>query len=247
MIFEDKFYIGYRDIDTNLKIKNSAILNIFEDIAGMHASYAGEGLKESDTTWLLTGYKVNIIKRPEYGEKIDVLTWGTEIKNITASREFEIRSKTGELLIAGLSNWGHINLKTKKIEKVSPELINSYKLEPSKTNFNELKLKKIKEPENYLYNKSYKVDWNWIDANNHMNNIYYLEVAEMTLPEEVRDSNNYSGFEIMYKKEVKYGDVIKCLYAENESSYIVAIKNEDLSDLHAIVKLNKCKIKSLIY
>lgn len=239
MIYKDKFYIGYRDIDTNLKIKNSAILNIFEDIAGMHAIEAGEGLKKSDTTWLLTGYKVKILKKPEYGERLDVFTWGTEIKNITASREFEIRSQTGELLITGLSNWVHINLKTRKIEKVSQELIEAYRLEPSKTNFNELKLKKLSEPENYLYDKTYKIDWNWIDANNHMNNIYYLEVAEMTLPDEIRKNNNYTGFEVMYKKEVKYGDTIRCLYAENEDSYIVAIKNEDLSDLHAIIKLNK--------
>ena len=239
MIFKDKFYIGYRDIDANLKIKNSAILNIFEDIAGMHADYAGEGLKESDTTWILTGYKVKILKKLEYGEKVDALTWGTEIKNITASREFEIRSNTGEILVEGLSNWVHINLKTKKIEKVSFQLIDAYELEQNETNFGELKLKKIEEPINYLYDKTFTIDWNWIDANNHMNNIYYLEVAEMTLPDEIRRKNDYSGFEIMYKKEVKYGEIIKCLYTETESSYIVAIKNEDLSELHAIVKLNK--------
>ena len=44
MIIKDDFYIGYRDVDTNLKIKNSAILNLFEDIAGMHANIAGENL-----------------------------------------------------------------------------------------------------------------------------------------------------------------------------------------------------------
>lgn len=239
MIFKDKFYIGYRDIDTNLKIKNSAILNIFEDIAGMHAAEAGEGLKDSNTTWLLTGYKVNILKQPEHGERVDVFTWGTEVKNITASREFEIRKPSGELLITGLSNWVHINLKTKKIEKVSKELIDAYKLEPSKTNFNELKLKKISEPQSYLYEKKYKIDWNWIDANNHMNNIYYLEVAEMAMPDEIRRNNSYSGFEVMYKKEVKHGDTVRCLYAEGEDSYTVTIKNEDLSEVYAIVKLNK--------
>lgn len=239
MIFKDKFYIGYRDIDTNLRIKNSAILNIFEDIAGMHATEAGEGLKDSNTTWLLTGYKVNILKQPEYGERVDVYTWGTEIKNITASREFEIRDQLGELLVSGLSNWVHINLKTKKIEKVSQELIDAYKLEPSNTNFNELKIKKISEPQNYLYERSYKIDWNWIDANNHMNNIYYLELAEMMLPNEIRKNNRYSGFEVMYKKEIKYGDTIICSYAETEDSYIIAIKDEKLQDLHAIVRLKK--------
>ena len=33
MVVKEQFYVGYRDVDTLLKIKNSAILNIFEDIA----------------------------------------------------------------------------------------------------------------------------------------------------------------------------------------------------------------------
>lgn len=238
MIFSEKFYIGYRDIDSNLKIKNSAILNIFEDISGMHATQAGEGLKTSETTWLLTGYKVNIIKRPEYGDKVNVYTWGTEIKNITASREFEIKSEAGELLITGISNWVHINLKSKKIEKVTDQLIDAYQLEPEKTNFNERKLKKLKEPETYLNCIDYKIDLNWIDVNNHMNNIYYLELADMILPEEIRKSNNCSNFEIMYKKEIKYGDIIKCYYAELENtSYVVTLKNAETGEICAIIKL----------
>lgn len=239
MIVEEKFYIGYRDVDTHLKIKNSAILNLFEDIAGIHATKVGEGLKTSNTTWLLSAYKVNIIKRPEYGDNIKVLTWGTEIKNITASREFEIRNEKGELLITAISNWVHINLNSRKLEKVTLELIDKYKLEKTKTNFNELRLKRIDEPENYLYEKKYHVDWNWIDANLHMNNVYYLEVAEMTLPNNIREKNNYKGFEIMYKKEIKHDDIIRCLYLETEETYIVTIKSEDLSKLHAVVKLYK--------
>ena len=43
----------------------------------------------------------------------------------------------------------------------------------------------------------------------------------------------------MYKKEIKYKEKIKCFYTENEESYVVTIKNEDLSELHAIVKLIK--------
>ena len=62
MIVEDNFYVGYRDVDTNLKIKNSAILNFFEDIAGIHAAKAGEGATKTGTTWLLIGYKVKIYK-----------------------------------------------------------------------------------------------------------------------------------------------------------------------------------------
>lgn len=237
MIVSDKFYIGYRDIDTNLKITNTAILNIFEDIAGMHAKIAGEDLKTSNTTWVLTGYKVNINKRPEFEDRVTVYTWPTGMRNITASREFEIRNDKDEVLITGLSNWAHIDLNTKKLFKVSQELIDGYDIENNKTNFNESKLKKLVEPLNYLYEKEYEVDLNWIDVNEHMNNIYYMELAQMVLPEEVRKTVDFTSFEIMYKKEIKYKDKIRCFVGKDDNSYIVTFKNEDLSEIHAIIKL----------
>ena len=99
-------------------------------------------------------------------------------------------------------------------------------------------MKKLKEPETYLNCIDYKIDLNWIDVNNHMNNIYYLELADMILPEEVRKSNNCSNFEIMYKKEIKYGDIIKCYYAELENtSYVVTLKNAETGEICAIIKL----------
>lgn len=238
MIVTDKFYIGYRDINKDLKITNTAILNIFEDIAGMHAKIAGEGLKTSSTTWVLTGYKVKINKRPEFEDRVTVYTWPTEMRNITASREFEIRNQENEVLIMGLSNWAHIDLATKKLSKITEELSKKYGVELNKTNFNELKLKKIPEPESYLYEKTYVIDCNWIDANEHMNNIYYMELAQMVLPEEVRNNENFSNFEIMYKKEIKYNDKIRCFVSKENSSYIITIKNQDLSEVHTIIKFS---------
>lgn len=241
MIVSEEFYIGYRDIDSKLQIKNSAILNIFEDVAGIHATIAGEGLKEPNlkTTWVLTGYNVKVFKRPEYGDKVKVYTWSSELKNITAAREFEIRNKDNELLVIGLSNWAHINLQTKKIEKVDPKIAEGYQTETEKTNFEASKLKKLQEPEEYLYEKEYTIDWNWIDINNHMNNIYYMELATMVLPDDTKFGNDFSSFEIMYKKEIKYNDKIKCLVAKDEDSYTVVLKSQDLSVVHAIIKLYK--------
>lgn len=236
MIISKEFYIGYRDVDCNLKMKNNAILDLFQEMAGIHGAKCGQRSGTIKTAWVLTGYKVNIIKKPCYGETVCAITWGREIKGITACREFEIRSQSNELLIAATSNWAHVNIENKKLEKIDEDIAKKYEVEFERTNFNELRLKKLIEPENYLYEKEYYVDWDWIDVNHHMNNTYYSLVAEMTLPEEIKVKNEYSGFEIMYKKEIKYKEKIKCLYAKTEDSYIVVIKSEDLSQLHAIVK-----------
>ncbi len=237
MVVTEKFYIGYRDVDANLNIKNSAILNIFEDIAGIHASQVGESIKDSDTTWLLTGYKVKIFKRPQYGDRLVVDTWGTEIKSITASREFEIRSESGEVLIIGLSNWVHINLRSKKIEKVSEKIAKSYEIEPEKTNFGETKLEKLKSPESFEYEKEYTIDWNWIDANDHMNNVFYMDLADIVLPDEISKENIFTSFEIMYKKEIKYKDKVKCLYSEAVGESTIVIKSMEDDEIHSIIKL----------
>ena len=242
MIVEDKFYVGYRDVDTNLKIKNSAILNFFEDIAGMHAAKAGEGATKTGTTWLLIGYKVKVFKRPVHGEKVNVLTWGTEIKGITAAREFEIRSiDTNELLITGLSNWAHINVKSKKLERVSDELAAAYERE-DRTNFNETRLKKLVEPKSFEYEKEQYIDWNWIDANNHMNNIFYMDLVDIVIPDEMTKNNEFNYFEIMYKKEIKYKDTVRCLYSEDDECCTITIKSKDTDELHSIIKLYKKSI-----
>lgn len=242
MIVEDKFYVGYRDVDTNLNIKNSAILNFFEDIAGIHANKAGEGADKTGTTWLLIGYKVKIFKRPVHGEKVNVITWGTEIKGITAAREFEIKSEFGELLIVGLSNWVHINVKEKKLERVSDELATAYHMEKDRTNFNETRLKKLVEPESFKYEKEQYIDWNWIDANNHMNNIFYMDLVDIVLPDEISRNNELNYFEIMYKKEIKYKDTVRCLYSEDNDGCTITIKSKDTDELHSIIKLYKKSI-----
>ena len=111
-------------------------------------------------------------------------------------------------------------LKSKKIEKVTDQLIDAYQLEPEKTNFNERKLKKLKEPETYLNCIDYKIDLNWIDVNNHMNNIYYLELADMILPKEVRKSNNFSNFEILSNVDCRIFYVSNTLMFDHSSNVL---------------------------
>ena len=61
----------------------------------------------------------------------------------------------------------------------------------------------------------------------------------MVLPENVRKENNFTSFEIMYKKEIKYNENVRCFVAEEEKGYTIAFKNEDLTQVYAIIKLYK--------
>ena len=72
-----------------------------------------------------------------------------------------------------------------------------------------------------------------------MNNVYYLELANLILPEEVYQKGECNEFEIMYRKAIEYGETIKCRYSETEDSYVIALKSQDDSELKAIIKLYK--------
>ncbi|MGN1094886.1 MAG: acyl-[acyl-carrier-protein] thioesterase [Eubacteriales bacterium] len=239
MVVDEKFYIGYSDINSELALSNTAILELFENMAGIHGSLVGESLKTASTRWFLTSYHVKIKKRPEYEERINVRTWSRSVRGVSASREYEIYDESGELCIMGLSNWAHVNAVTQKLERATPELVAAYDGEPGRTNFDKIWLEKLKEPEEYSYVKDFYVDRNFIDVNNHMNNVRYLELAKLMLPEDVYAKNESREFEIMYRQAIKYGEKIKCLYAETEDAYFVTLKDEELSSVRAIIKLYK--------
>ncbi|MBR4072832.1 MAG: hypothetical protein IKK24_02710, partial [Clostridia bacterium] len=70
MTIKESFYIGYSEINSNLEIRNSSVLKILENMACIHGSLAGDGIKDTDARWFLTGYKVKIHRRPEYEERV---------------------------------------------------------------------------------------------------------------------------------------------------------------------------------
>ena len=57
------------------------------------------------------------------------------------------------------------------------------------------------------------------------------------LPEEIYEKDEFNNIEIMYKKQIKLNNEIKCLYTKEQEQSIVTIKSADNKLLHAIIKL----------
>ncbi|MBQ3054311.1 MAG: hypothetical protein IJC89_05360 [Clostridia bacterium] len=237
MIVTEKFYVGFKDIKENLDIKNASLLTFLENIAGIHANSVGDGFRETinttHTTWLLLSWKVKILKSPSFGEKVEVSTWVRETKRIYSKREFEVKSEAGEMLAVASSVWVRINVEKKMPESCSLQLSQKYGV-CEKTNFPEDKMINLKEPENVYSKKEFTVNEFLIDMNYHMNNTHYVTLAELALGNSLPKS--IKGFEVMYKKEIKKADKIKCLCGKEDGNLTVAIKSFDENTLHAIIK-----------
>lgn len=232
-------FIDFRSVDAGLNITNSGLLNLFEDIACLHAQRLGEDISTSDLRWLLTGYRVRIIRRPKYGEEVTVTTWSRDYRNVSATREFELRDADGELIVTCWSQWARVNIRTKELVRLTDEYMAPYESEPERTNFG--KVPRITEPADHQSEREMLIDWRWMDNNRHMHNSYYPDAAEHILPEKIRAQLVGCDFDVMYKQEIPQDSNIRFLLTETEKEWIVTLKNADSAVLHAVVVYHKNK------
>lgn len=240
MFVEKEFYIGFADIMSMCdKVSNKAILTYLEDIAGIHSNIIGCGLNdvpESKHTWIILGWKVHIYNRPIYGETIKIKTWSKPMKNCCALRDFEIFNKDSELIGIATSKW--VYLEKGQIAKIPKEVADLYKSEPDYHTFTEKEIEKLSEPEEITCMKNIQITRSMIDINNHVHNVYYLDIADEAIPDDIYNTNEFNKFQIMYKTGIKRlpnENYVNCAYTNLEKNHVVVIKDQNRSTLHAIV------------
>jgi len=235
---EKEFKITIRDINNNLELTNKAILSFFEDIGGLHSDIAGYGLKEIEKTrlsWVLLNWKVKVLKRLKYGDLVKVKTWSRGAVRACTFRDFQLYNEDGELCVIGTSKWTLIHLE-KGLVRLTDEILEKYSAE-NKCVFEDYGYKKLIEPTEYSNIYNYTVLRRDIDINNHMHNLYYLDLAYEALPKEIYENYTFDNIEIMYKNGAKLYENLKCFYSMQGNEHFVTIKSEDEKTLHAIVKL----------
>lgn len=238
-IYKCKSRIGLEDVGYSNKITNKAIIKILENAGGMHSESLNLGLNSIEITgfsWILLGWKVKVIVRPRYNEELTVNTWGRESNRAFTYRDYELYDESGNLCIIATSKWAIVDIKNGHLAEITPELIEPYKCEEKKV-FNSDYSFKLKEPETIDREIRYKVQRRDIDINKHVHNLYYLDLAYEALPEEIYENCEFNNIEIMYKRQTKLNDEIKCLYTKDGEQNIVTIKSIDDNLLHAIIKL----------
>lgn len=240
MILEKEYTVKLSEIGTGNKATNRTILSYLEDIAGIHSNLAGYGffdIEKTHLSWILLGWKLQVIRRPKYNENITVKTWSKGIVKFYTYRDFEVYDEKGNLIVIASSKWILLDNQKGKIVRMNPEMIDKYKPEPNKIVFDTTEFDKVKEPEVYQYETEYTVRRADIDVNNHVHNLNYIEIANEALPEDVYRGALFNDVRVTYKKEMKLGDTVKCKYAFEKENHIVVIKSIDEKVVHAIIEM----------
>ena len=235
MFFEQKYRIQVRDTGKSTKITNKGFLGLMEDVASLHSSKVGFGfydIPKTNLTWLLLGWNLKVITRPQVEDMVYVKTWSRKIEKYYAYREFEVHDEQGNLLAVANSKWIMIDTKNRKVKRVEDES------EPDYQAYKDENMDKLKIPDDYDSSIEYKLARRDIDIYNHMHNLYYLDLAYEALPEEIYNyENEFNNIRISYKREIKSGKEIKCMYKKLDDKHVVVIRSKDGNTLHSIIEM----------
>ena len=167
--------------------------------------------------------------------KLKVKTWASEANRFFTYRDYEIYADE-ELVAIATSKWALVNIEEGKMARITEDVKKAYQIE-EKHVFEGDVLGKLTEPKEFSNEVKYKVIRKDIDMNKHMHNLYYLDLAYEALPQEVYEKRPFDNVRIEYKKEIKFGETIKCKYSCINDENVVAIFNDDESIVHAIIIL----------
>lgn len=238
MVFKHDFYIGLKDLNAKNQLKNKSILEFLENIACMHSDSVNLGFKsinKTGITWVLLDWQLEIVKRPCYGEKLEIHTWTQYTKSFFSYRDFEVYVE-GELCAKATSKWLLLNINTQKPERITEFLINKYEPEENQSVFNIKELEKLKEQSQYDSESEYQVKRLDIDINGHMHNLNYMDVVyEMLSDDDYINEPNY--VRITYKKEIKIGEKVKCMYTKKDKNHYFVLKSLDDTTIFSIIEM----------
>lgn len=244
MITKNKYVQGikvrYSEMDFNLTLKPSALLNFLQDLASINAEELGFGysfVSSHNLGWFLLKYRIEFDEYPSGVYDLQIKTEPRGYAKLFAYRDFEIYN-SDKLLGRAASIWSLVDLNTHALQPVGAVLDN-INMPPYQKREADLNFEKIRPLSKVDIQKIFEIRFDDIDVNQHVNNCNYIIWALEPLAYEFRASKKIKTLDIMFKKEIKYGHKITSqieFINENETNHILkcAETSEDLCSLHIL-------------
>lgn len=130
MFYSEIYQPGVADFDPSGKLGYEAILRIFENTASRHSDSSGDDIIEESRngiTWVLTDWRVRIVRRPDSKAPLRVTTWVRDsVPTGRIFRDYTLADETGTELVCAESRLILFDLRTQKIIRIDQQRFRSY-------------------------------------------------------------------------------------------------------------------------
>lgn len=177
MFYKEKYIPRPGDYNRNGKLSYEAVLQILENTAGNHSAYSGDSIADANKSgiaWILTEWRVVIVRRPENGEPLNITTWVRgKAPAGSVYRDFTLTDENGTEVIRAEAKFALFDIASSRLTRISEELFASY-LPEDKTVFDNLR--KLRAPSVFTAETEIGLRRSDIDFNGHVHNTRYIDL-----------------------------------------------------------------------
>lgn len=212
-----------------------SLLDYFQDCSTFHSEDIGLGVdyfRQIHQVWLLSAWQICVNRYPKVYEQIVIGTAPYDFRGFIGCRNFEMKTKEGEVLAYANSIWSLMD--TEKMVPVKPneKMLAGYVLEEKYPMA--YAPRKIAVPKDGAEEEPFTVKPHHLDTNHHVNNGQYVRMAM----DYVQEKFEVRQLRVEYKMQALLGDIIYPVVCGGEGTYVVSLNNEDEKP-YCIVEIKK--------
>ena len=216
----DYYRLRVQDYNCYDIITPYCLLDILQDIAGKHCdSYdmSYDNMLSQNMAWILVRTSYEVVKPFGLYETLKVTTWPKEKGLVDFDRETIMEDSNNDIVIKATSKWLIIDYKTRQI--IPAKHIKYNAPCPDKEQFiYQTGAKKVQDfSVDNLMPYNYKIEFNDVDHNGHVNNSRYayilMNAIKPTKDEIIRK------FDINFVHEIFLDDIISIYYVKQDKTY----------------------------
>jgi medium-chain acyl-[acyl-carrier-protein] hydrolase len=202
-ILTEEFPITSADCDNTRKLKPSALVNMFIQIAWHHAEKLGFGidfLHEHGLVWMLSRLHLKIEYLPSWSETVCASTWPKGIRRLFYLRDLHFTDKKGSSIAKGTSEWLMIDINARRPKLYQPEN-NIFRQNLGKNALpGEADVLELPADKPEIYGRM--VYYSDIDLNNHLTTIRYIDFMMDTFSSEFLAENPVREIVLNFSREI---------------------------------------------
>lgn len=228
MFYTEIYRPGVADFDRGGKLGYETILRILENTASRHSDASGDNVVEDSRhgiTWVLTDWRVEIVRRPDSKARLQVTTWVRDQMPVgRVFRDYTITDENGTELVRAESRLVLFDLRAGKIVRIDRPTFASYR--PEARGVFASAAPRLRAPAAFDGEAVLPLRRSDIDFNGHVHNTKYLDLALEALPS-AACREEFTGFRMTYPKAVKDVDSVTLKYTATDNGWFVCVYSAD--------------------
>ena len=205
MVYSYERRIAMSHVDEDWTLNPASALTMLQDCSMFHTVEAGSGpdvLKEENLAWVINSWNVYFDQPCEFLDTIRLSTWAHDFDRVFAHRNFLIENSRGETCVRADTVWILMQMDKQMPTRMKKEQLEKYATTP-RLDMPPMD-RRVKLPEEMEARPQFSVPRYALDANHHMNNVWYIRFALEYLPQGFQ----LKRLKVEYAKSARYRDLM---------------------------------------